>query len=253
MYSALALWLFVLVQACAVAESVDTDGMPTPEQPWGPDASSPMNATDSGQPDSGQGITGTDAGQPSKPPIAKTITDSSSESIVVGNSVGCLDINTNSHLENSYMRVLDLSAHGVVGSFEVNRVELGIEVASAGSGTTQPVSVRLYTLTGAMLMANLTEIGRTDLMLPNQQLAVQSVDVQGLAPAGSKLVVELYTPNGLSAGHELLAGSNAAGQISPTYLQSNDCSILEPITTADASIGQPQMHWVVRVSGTDSM
>ncbi len=239
----LSLLMLSLLHACAVAEAIDAEGAP---DPGFPDAGMPRDTLDSGQ-----GVNEIDAGQPTTP-MTRSLTDSSLETIVKDNSVGCLDVNTDSHLENSYMRVLDLSSHGVVGSFAVNRVEIGIEIANSGTGTTQPATVRLHTLSGPMSMANLTEIGRTDLALPNQQLAVQSVDIQGVAPAGSKLVVEFFTPNGLSAGHELLAGSNSGGQQSPTYIRSLDCSINEPIAAADPSIGQPQMHWVVTVVGTDS-
>ena len=71
--------------------------------------------------------------------------------------------------------------------------------------------------------------------------------VAGTAPAGSVLVVEVFTPNGQTTNNSFFIGSNAAGQTGPSYIAAADCTIPEPATTA--SIGFPNMHIVMNVTG----
>ena len=54
------------------------------------------------------------------------------------------------------------------------------------------------------------------------------------------LVVEVFTPNGQTAGNSFFIGSNALGQTAPSYLAAADCGVTEPTDTA--AIGFPGMH-----------
>lgn len=158
----------------------------------------------------------------------------------------------NVHLASRYFRVFDLAQLGVTGTLSVERVQVGIEVAAAGAGGTQPATLRLHTLNGPLTMGNLTLIGESSVSISNQSLSIHPINVTGTAPAGSKLVVEFYTPDGSASGNVLLIGSNGQGEVSPTYVQAPDCSLAEPEANSGA-VGNPSMHWVVSVTGMESL
>ncbi len=173
-----------------------------------------------------------------------TITQSNSQTITSGNSVSC---NAGGlHTDNHYLRVFDLPAFGIDGDFAITNVSFGIE-QSTPAGATQPVEVRLYTLSGDFIFANLTPIGSATAAVTSQSLTILNVPVTGTAPAGSKLVVDIFTPNGQTAGHSFFVGSNGLGETGPSYLAAADCGISEPATTA--SIGFPEMMIVMNVTG----
>jgi hypothetical protein len=188
--------------------------------------------------------------QPTRPEVPDgtvTITHSATQNIVSLNSVSC---NAGGlHTDNSYIRAFDLGAFGITTDFEIVQVEVGVEQA-VGAGGTQPVTVNLYTWNPAdpFTFANFSIIGTANASVPDQNLTILAVPVAGTAPAGSTLVVELFTPNGQTAGHSFFVGSNPDGQTAPTFLAAADCGVPEPTDTA--VIGFPNMHVVMNVSGT---
>ncbi len=181
------------------------------------------------------------------PDALVTITHSASQAIVTGNSVAC---NAGGlHTDNSYLRQFDLSAFGISAVFNVTQVEVGVEQA-VGAGGSQPLTVNLYTKinpAGALTWANLSPIGTASATVTDQSLTLLTVPVAGAAPAGSVLVVEVFTPNGQTAGNSFFVGSNAAGQTAPSYLAAAGCGVTEPTDTA--AIGFPGMHIVMNVTG----
>ena len=187
---------------------------------------------------------------PSQPPYRPdgtyTLTESKSQTIQSGNSVACSAGGI--HADNSYLRVFTLSDFGIDDEFTVINVEVGIETAAAGSGGSQPAKVRLYTLNGDLKWANMTLIGSADVTVEDQDLTIISVPVAGVVPAGGKLVVEFFTPDGSSDGNSLFVGSNNLGQTAPSYIAAADCHIDEPTDTKD--IGFPDMHIVMNVTGS---
>ena len=101
---------------------------------------------------------GTGAGQtvtpsrPATPESLVTITHSTSQAIVSGNSVAC---NAGGlHTDNSYMRVFDLDSFGLTNGLNVTEIEFGVEQALGATGS-QPVTVNLYVLTDPNLTADL--------------------------------------------------------------------------------------------------
>lgn len=175
-----------------------------------------------------------------------TITHSASQSILSGNSVSC---NAGGlHADNSYIRRFDLGAFGITGNFDVVEVSFGIELA-AGSGGSQPVTVNLYTWdpVDPFTFANFSLIGTATGQVPDQVETVAVFPVAATAPAGSTLVVELFTPDGQTAGNSLFVGSNNLGQTDATFLAAADCGVTEPTDTA--VLGFPDMHWVLNVTG----
>lgn len=184
--------------------------------------------------------------------VPRTITQSQSQDIVNENSVACVNSSLQ-HSDNAYLRAFRLTDYGIGGAFAVNEVEFGIELAQAGSGGSQPVRVRLYRLTdpsGPVNYGNLTTLATANVNISNQSLSRYTVPIAGTAPAGSVLVVEVFTPNGQAAGHMFFIGSNPYGQSAPSYLAAANCGISQPATTA--SIGYPNMHIVMNVTGATS-
>jgi hypothetical protein len=188
-----------------------------------------------------------DAAPADPPPI--TLSATTSDAIVSGHSVGCLTIEGDYHRENHYYRVFDLASFGVTGGLAVQRVDVGIEVSVAGSGGRQPATLNLYELAGAFDLANLLAIGTASMDVPDLNGTLYQVPVTGAVAAGRSLVVELVTPDGLSAQNVLIVGSNAAGERGPTLIAAQECGLTTPTATNDSSIGRADMHWVVRAHG----
>src|SRR5258706_2255193 len=81
-----------------------------------------------------------------------TITQSSSQTITSGNTLACNSGSPNFfHSDTRYWRAFKMTTFGVpAGNFyNITSVDFGIETANAaGTGTTQPVTVRLYANNG---------------------------------------------------------------------------------------------------------
>ncbi|HOX72918.1 proprotein convertase P-domain-containing protein [Dokdonella sp.] len=171
-----------------------------------------------------------------------TLTQSNSQAITALNSVSCNSGGL--HTDNSYFRSFPLTA-----DINVCEVQFGIETAT-GAGGTQPVTVNLYTGTGAFpgtFPGSYTQIGTANISVPDQAATIFPASVNGLATAGSNLVVEVFTPDGQTAGNSFFFGTNAAGETAPSYLQAATCGVTTPTTTA--AIGFPNMQLVMNVVG----
>jgi HYR domain-containing protein/carboxypeptidase family protein len=203
----------------------------------------------------------------------QTITQSSSQAITALNSVSCN--NGIGHTDNSYWRAFTLSSFGINGAFDVQSVDIGVEEASSGGaasssaphiskgskfksgaphGGGQPITVRIYTSNQpfpAGFPGSLTLIGTADATVADQSLTIINVPITGTAPAGSELVVEVFTPNGEAAGNLFFIGSNAAPETGPSYLSAPDCGVNTPTTTS--AIGFPNMHIVLNVNGCEQV
>jgi hypothetical protein len=191
------------------------------------------------------GLTNTSSTNPQyrAPSATYAITQSTSMDIISG-SVSCN--NGGLHTDNYYSRVFDLVADfGINEDIEISSVDFGIETAS-GNGGTQPAVVNIYTLSGAYEFANLTLIATESINIPDQTLSILNVPTSAIIPAGSVLVVEVFTPNGQTDGNSFFIGSNNLGQTGPSYLAAPVCGVNEPSTTAD--IGFPDMHIVMVVN-----
>ena len=179
---------------------------------------------------------------PKTPADEVTITHSVSQEIIQGNSVSCNSGAGNA--ENGFLRTFKLEDFDITSDFNVKSVSFGVESATVA----QPLSVKLYTLEGDdVVYANMTPIGSADITLQPQDLTIVSVPVEGTAPAGSTLVVELDSPNLQNIGGFFFPGSNNLGQTAPTYLRSATCGVPDPTPTGD--IGFPGMHLVMNVTG----
>lgn len=193
--------------------------------------------------------------EPTKPytmPTSKAltmITQSTSQSIVTGNSVACNS--TGLHTDNSYYRAFDLTNDFSISTvWYVYKVDVGIEQAS-GTAATQPVAVKLYSAsTTNLATATLTLLGEQTFDLPNPTAEVVvpfTFTTPITVPAGTILAVEFFTPDGQTAGNGIFIGSNTDAENDPSYIMAAECGLNAPTTTA--GIGFPGMHIVMNVWG----
>jgi hypothetical protein len=154
------------------------------------------------------------------------------------------------HADNHYYRVFDLAADfGITTAVDITSIDLGIEQALGATGD-QPISIDLYTsTTNPPTLASMTLIQANPQVVADASLVVQNFVVTGSIPASSILVVDVFTPDGQTAGNSFFIGSNAGGQNDPSYIASGACGITEP--TDLAAIGFGTMHIVMVVNGDD--
>jgi len=241
--------LFVcLLTACATAGPAGNgDGGDDIDGNNGSDGPGPIDARPDGTP-----IDGPPIDAPIDAPSTQTITlsQSSSTAITALNSVACSDNLTGYTRENSYYRVFRLADFGVNTAFTAQRVDVGIEDAEPG-GSSQSFTVRLHTLNGAFLTANLTPIAGQVVTAPVTTTGLVmpvALSPAGVAPAGSTLVVEILVPDGYAAGNIFFIGSNTATESGPSYIRAPDCGLNEPGTFA--SVGFANVHIILTVTGT---
>lgn len=183
-------------------------------------------------------------------PVPVTLSQSvDNTTITTFNSISC---NAGGlHADNSYIRVYDLASEGVTDEFTLTSVDFGVETASSAGGS-QPVTVNIYTLPAAtpLTFANLTLVSTAAASVADGSAFIQNVPVSATIPAGSIMVVELFTPDGQGVGNSFFIGSNAAGETSTSYLAAASCSIFEP--TDVTTIGFPGMNIILDVNGEEA-
>ena len=88
--------------------------------------------------------------------------------------------------------------------------------------------------------------------VPNTTNTIQTVNLTATPTiaANLSLVLEVFVPDGTTAGNIFFMGSNAAGQTAPGYIRApaTGCDITQPVTLA--SISFPNVHLVMQVTGT---
>lgn len=140
--------------------------------------------------------------------------------------------------ENSWYRVFDLAQLGITGDLTVSQVAFGIEQA-AGAQTVD-VKLGIYTGTagGASLdLALVTPLATTTVAVPAASLIVQTVPMTAVVPAGSKLMVEVASPNHQGTTTNFYLGTTTAPETSPSYLRAPTCNLSVPGTSASIGAG----------------
>jgi subtilisin family serine protease len=182
-----------------------------------------------------------------------TITESTSQDITAGNSVACSADNGVTTSENHYWRAFDMNTFTGGLEYDVTSVTFGVEQATSGTGTGQPLTVNLYANHGSPFpggdwQSNLIASSGT-INIPDQSGTIFSQSITATVPAGTlELVMEVMTPDGGSVGNAFFVGSNASPETAPSYLSAVDCGLTDPTPTGD--IGFPNMHIVFNVNGT---
>jgi hypothetical protein len=179
-------------------------------------------------------------------------------SILVGNSIACATPTPPTRtFATSFYRSFDLSQNpSIFGDFQVESVEIGVEVAVHPAGQ-QDVTVALYEDMngGHPLVADLRLLASATTTIPDMQTSLVSIPVVGTVPEDATLVVEVATPDysGQTQMAAMFIGSNDAGQSGPTYWRAAGCGFPQIIDVADPLVGGggfPDMHLVMSVEGT---
>ncbi len=171
---------------------------------------------------------------------------------VLQNSVSCnLGSPDFFHADNHYYRTYPLGTLGITADFVVTSVDVGIEEAASASGS-QSIQISLHTLDGPMVLENLTLLASESVSIPDQTAAVTTVPISAVAPAGSTLVVEVFTPNGAELENRFFIGSNRESETFPSYLRApgGNCAIEEPTATNALGVDGLIMSLVLNVSGS---
>ena len=181
-----------------------------------------------------------------------TITESTDQTITQGNSIACSADNGVTTTENHYWRAFDMNTFTGGQEYDITSVEFGIEQATSGTGTGQPLTVNLYANHGSPFpggdwQSNLIGTSGT-INIPDQSVTIFNVPITATVPAGTlELVMEVTTPDGTNAGNGFFIGSNAAAETGTSYLSAVDCGLNDPTPVGD--IGFPDMHIVFNVNG----
>ncbi len=184
-----------------------------------------------------------------------SITQSSSLSIVAGNSVNCTGVSGN--LPHSFYRAFTLADFDPPLDallFHVESVTVGIEAASSGGGLGQLLTLRLYdSSANPPTLASLgAPLANTFFRIADQALTLVSLRVDApptLLNANDVLVVELAVPDGTAALNSLLLGSNSQPESAPSFIWAPVCGASEISTLAQ--YGSPGMHIVMIVTGVN--
>lgn len=188
------------------------------------------------------------------------LTQSGSLAITAGNSVSCnAGTPTFNHTDNFYYRRFNLDGNfAATGTVTIESVDIGVEQAT-GAGGTQPVTVNLYAIPNAstLTMTNLgAPIATANVALADQFGALLNVPIAGsLNGLTHDLVIEVFTPDGQTAGNSFFIGSNTTTSINPggapSYIRAPGtagCELDEP--TATGTIGFPTMNIVMVANAT---
>lgn len=233
-----------LVVACATAQP-GGGGDDDPDARRSADARPGADGSNLGQPD------GPVTPTPDAAPTMVTLSQSTATTVTALNSVACSANQAGAILytrDNSFYRVFNLNQLGVTGAFRALRVDFGVETADALDGS-QPVQIRLHTLSGVLNTANLNLIYAENVNLNNTTNQVVPVTFASppTIPAGSVLVAEISSPDGMALEDIFFPGSNTGGESAPSYVRSTACNISQPVTTG--SLGFANMHLVLSVTG----
>lgn len=179
----------------------------------------------------------------------EVLSQSTSQSITALNSVSC-NAGAPGYFHNniSYYRAFSLGAFPQ--GFSACAVRIGIESANAaGTGTTQPLTVRLYANSGAAFPGGTRlQVATTSISVSDQARSLIDIPLLGSIAPGAELVAEVFTPNGQGVGNSFFIGSNAAGQSATGYVYAPACGLSGP--TPLAAIGHPNAHLVLSVVGS---
>lgn len=224
--------LVVLLGACATA---DKGGGGSPDASTGTDSSLPPDAF----------VPPVDAG-----PMPVSLTQNTSQTPTSGSSIACSAAGITA--ENSYYRVFGLADHGIAGELTVESVTFAVESADAGTGTSQPGTLKLAiyggTPGGTLSPTMMTPVTSTAITIPDGALTMVNVPIAATIPPNSQLVVELLIPDGEAAGHSFFLGSNTAGDTKPGYIRAPDCNVTTP-TDINTVAPAPAPDYIFVVNG----
>ena len=232
----------VLIAGCATAGREEVvggrpDGGPGGGSGSGKDASLPPPADAAPLPDAPAGQQQVTLSQTNDMTLAagRAVACSSS---VLGVPVGTRD--------NSWYRVWRLADYGITSTFNLQRITFYTDYAYAGTGVTQPASLKIGTYAGTVDADTLTPASITNLMtvpvtIPDADASNGAdppviTDLTLAIPAGSNLIVELALPDGYNDGNFYYIGVSAGGETKKGYIRATPagCNMTTPKSLTSA-------------------
>ena len=139
---------------------------------------------------------------------------------------------------------------------QLSSVNIGHALAQAGGGAgLQPAEIRLYTIppAGTLLYANMTLLRTEAFTIADGNNIILNVPlttpVDLASIAGVDVVVELFIPDGIAAGHRFFPGINASGENAPSFIAATGCGIANPVDLV--GLGFPTSTWLLDLIFTD--
>ena len=181
-------------------------------------------------------------------PVDVTLAQHLDDQIAPATSPSCRNNETLFHTDNSYYRTFDPADFDISSAIAIRRVEIGVEVA-LGSDGSQPLTVRIHRLVGAIEDGVLTQAAQTTVNVVDQELSTVEVPIDATIGAGLLFAVEVFTPDGTELGNRFVLGANTGGQRSPSYLRADACSDAadRPRDLAAINPDFADVAWVVTV------
>jgi hypothetical protein len=183
-----------------------------------------------------------------------TLTETASDAVAMGASLlNCHGMSTDFIFENSYYRVFTLADYGIATTLHVTEVDFGIDTAIAGTGGKQPGTIRIGTYGGApggttLDLSLVRAISSADIQIADGSATRMTVPITADIAATTSMIVELFIPDGRTAGNKFKIGANAGGERKPGYLRGPDCGSSVPTTLKILSPGD-EIDLILTVTG----
>jgi hypothetical protein len=150
----------------------------------------------------------------------------------------------------SWYRVYSLPQSGVIGSFSVDHVTLGICFAMGAP----MVTIKVGTYSGGAAdptldLSKVQMLQSADEMIAETQISkTVDVPVKATIPAGANLIVEIAIPDLNGTSQEVNMGFTTGSEMKPGYVRSPLCGPGTATTTTGA--GLPNARLVLTVTGS---
>ncbi len=191
--------------------------------------------------------------------FAQTLTHSTSQNIIDGNSLGCNTKDGDGNVifvqATTYYRAFDLNDFGIISDYDITSVDYGIESLSDAPAGGFPVTVGIYSVNGIFPNGNITLITEVTQNLQDQAQTIVNVPITATIPANAEFVVAISVPSdapvdGGAGQVKFDIGSNNDGQSDASYFSAAACNLNMPTDFTDQ--GRPDIHMVVNVNGNGS-
>ena len=183
------------------------------------------------------------------PPSAILFTQNTSQGFETGNGISCsLPDPPQYHGDNSWWRVYQPEAFGILGPVVICQLEIGIEQSTSPGGAGQPITINVgVSLDKPFPDGYRLQLGTVSTTLPDMNNAFFTVPANFQIPSGSEVYVEVHVDDGQASQYILFPGGNSQAENSPSYISSKTCDILVP--TPMAAIGFPDSHLLINFRG----
>jgi hypothetical protein len=190
-----------------------------------------------------------DAPLPIDAPVMATLSETVNSTVVVGNSIACLD-GTNQMADTNWYRVFQLSDFSITGPFHVESVTMAVQ-NSAGTPT---LTFNIGTYAGAIDGSTIDMGMYTQLATANQQIpnsgnpTTAMVPLVATIPAGGKFVVQIVVPQQSGSNHYVFIGATTAGETHPGYWEASDSNCTNG--AIKTTVGDTPGQIIINVNGT---